>query len=195
MTVTFPQQSGDPEAALDWAVRLYERERFDNIAAAVGHEAAARQVTEVADLFVAWLRRITSLTLTLVQVREQGTGDAVPTIRGENMAVQLDTSQEAVFDINTQDDRGFLSKAALDLTVTGDNISAEIVETPDPNTPNQLVVTAVQPGAGGLVVLSVPDNDTVADASESFDVVPGGVESIALGAPTIREQEPPAPPA
>jgi hypothetical protein len=182
------QNFQDPEFALERAVELFKGNRFDTVACSVGHEAATRQVLETADMLVAWLRRITSLTLTLTAVREQDSGDEVPITRGGDMSVQLDTSQEAVFDINSQDDRGFLTKAALDLTVTGDNITAQIVETPDANTPNQLVVTAVQPGAGGLVVLSVPDNDTIADASESFDVVPGGVAVVALGAPTIREQ-------
>lgn len=189
-------QSEDPHEALDLAVRLYERDRFNTVANAVGHEAAAQQVTEVADTFVAWLRRITSLTLTLVAVEEQDTGDEVPITRnGDTMAVVLDTSQQARFDILARDDRGFLAKSALDLTVTGDNITAQVVDTPEPTTPNQLVVAAVQPGAGGLVVLSVPDNDTIPDASEAFDVNPGGVASLALGTPTIEEQpEPPAPP-
>lgn len=179
----------DPETALDAAVQLYAHGRFADAACHVGNEAATREVLKTADAIVAWLRRISTLTLSLVEVREQGSGDAVPITRnGDTMAVVLDTSQEAVFDINSRDDRGFLSKAALDLTVTGDNITARVDDTPDPNTPNQLVVTAVQPGAGGLVVLSVPDDDTIADASEAFDVNAGGIATLELGAPTIREQ-------
>ena len=161
--------------------------RFDDLACLTDDKLAAQAVTQVADVFVAWLRRPATLTLTLVSIEDQDTGATVPSTRGENMAVTLKTGQVATFDINSKDRRGFLSKAALDLTVSGDNITAEIVDTPEPTSPNQLVVTSVQPGAGGLVVLSVPDNETIEDASEAFDVTAGDVASVSLGEPVITE--------
>lgn len=164
-------------------------QRFGTIACADDDAAAARRVTVVADVFVAWLRRPVTLNLSPVGIREQGTeGPYQPIERDPNMSVVLDTSDEAVFEILAKDSRGFISKSVLTLDVTGDNITAQIVETPDVNTPNQLVVTAVAPGAGGQIVLDVPDNDEIPAVSESFDVNPGGVASLELGTPTIREQ-------
>jgi hypothetical protein len=182
-------QETDPENALDAAARVMAGGRFDVLACANSDVEAARRTTAVADVFVAWLRQPVTLHLLPVGIREQGTTEPLtPMERGPDMAVVLDTSEEAVFDILAQDNRGFVTKSVLTLDVSGDNITAEIVETPDPNTPNQLVVRATQPGAGGQIVLDVPDNDTIPPVSESFDVNPGGVESLALGAPTIREQ-------
>lgn len=179
----------DLEIALNAAARVMAGGRFEMVACANGDAEAARRVTAVADVFVTWLRRTARLSLLPVGIREQGTMQPFrPIERGQNMSVVLDTSEEAVYDILAKDDRGFLSKSALTLDVAGDNITAEIVETPDPNTANQLVVRAVAPGAGGQIVLDVPDNDTIPAVSESFDVNPGGVASLALGTPTIREQ-------
>jgi hypothetical protein len=179
----------DLEIALDAAARVMAGGRFDILACADGDVGAARRVTAVADVFVAWRRRVVTLTLRPVGTRKQGTTEPfTPIERGPNMSVVLDTSQEAVYDILAKDDKGFISKGALTLDVAGDNITAEIVETPELTTPNQLVVRAVAPGAGGQFVLDVPDNDTIPAVSESFDVNPGGVASLTLSAPTIREQ-------
>ena len=184
----FFHQSDYLGLSLQSAATLLADGRYAELACLNGEPAAARVVTEVADTFVAWLRRPATLRLDFVAIEEQDNpGTPVPITRGENMAVTLTTGQQARFDIDTRDRRGFLTKAALDLTVTGDNITASVVDTPDPGTPNQLVVVATQPGAGGLVVLSVPNDETIADASEAFDVTAGGIASVSLGAPTIED--------
>jgi hypothetical protein len=181
-------RDADLEIALNAAARVMAGGRFDLVACASGDAEAARRTTAVADVFVAWLRRPVTLSLSPVGIREQGTTEPFTPIERQNMSVVLDTSEEAVFDILAKDDRGFVTKSALTLDVSGENITAEIVETPDLNTPNQLVVRAVAPGAGGQIVLDVPDDDEIPAVSESFDVNAGGVASLALGTPTIREQ-------
>ena len=70
MAVAF-DRSDDLVLALQQATQLFSQGRYDLIASVDGDEAAARRVTQVADVFVAWLRRPTSLTLTLVSVEEQ----------------------------------------------------------------------------------------------------------------------------
>ena len=64
-------RSDDLVLALQQATQLFSQGRYDLIASVDGDEAAAHRVTEVADVFVAWLRRPTTLTLTLVSVEEQ----------------------------------------------------------------------------------------------------------------------------
>lgn len=64
-------RSDDLVLALQAATELFSRERYSVVAACDGDEAAAVRVTEVADVFVAWLRRPVTFTLTLVSVEEQ----------------------------------------------------------------------------------------------------------------------------
>jgi hypothetical protein len=55
-------RADDKALALNAAVDLMG-DRFDKIACANGDVAAAQRVTEVADVFVAWLRRLASAKL------------------------------------------------------------------------------------------------------------------------------------
>lgn len=64
-------RSDDLILALEQAAELFSHGRYNMIAACDGDVVAAQRVTEVADVFVAWLRRPVSLTLTLVSVEEQ----------------------------------------------------------------------------------------------------------------------------
>jgi hypothetical protein len=148
----------------------------------------AQVVIETSEQFLAWLRRSRSITLTLVSIEDLDTGEITPVNRGDfPMAVELTTSQRARYTIEARDARGFLNKEALDLQVTGDGVTAEIVETPDPDQPNELLVTAASPSVGNVVTLDVPDDDTVAAASDSFNVRAGDVATLQLGAPVIEE--------
>lgn len=67
------ERSDDLVLALQAAVDLYEGGRFNQIADAVGDDYAAGVVTEAADMFVAWLRRPTSITLGTPVIEEQET--------------------------------------------------------------------------------------------------------------------------
>jgi hypothetical protein len=190
-TVTYTRED-DLVVALQEATKaMASNGRFKELARTLegGDAEAAARVTEVADVYVAWLRRTTFVGLRFVAIREMDTGEIVSTTKGNTMAVDLDSSEEAVFDINARDDRGWLSKSALDLTVDGTAVTAEVVETEDPEAPNQLVVRSAAPGTAS-VTLSVPDDDTIGDAIEAFNVGAGGVATLGLGAPLIREQAP-----
>ena len=72
------ERSDDLILALQQATVLFSNGRYDQLAACDGDKAAAQRVTEVADVFVAWLRRPTSLTLTLVGIEEQPAQEATP---------------------------------------------------------------------------------------------------------------------
>ena len=65
------ERSDDPILALQAATELFSHGRYNLIATVDGDETAAHRVTEVADVFVAWLRRPVSITLTLVSIEEQ----------------------------------------------------------------------------------------------------------------------------
>lgn len=66
-------RSDDLVIALKQATELFSNGRYDKLAECNGDEYAAQAVTEVADVFVAWLRRPVSLTLSLVGIEEQPT--------------------------------------------------------------------------------------------------------------------------
>lgn len=72
------ERSDDLVLALKYATELLSHGRFDTLAECNGDIYAAETVTEVADVFVAWLRRPVSLTLTLVAVEEQPAQEATP---------------------------------------------------------------------------------------------------------------------
>lgn len=71
-------RSDDLVLALQTATQFFSTGRYDLIASVDGDVEAAHRVTEVADVFVAWLRRPVSLTLNLVSVEEQDTGAPTP---------------------------------------------------------------------------------------------------------------------
>jgi hypothetical protein len=71
-------RSDDLVLALQAATELFDDGRYDLIASVDGDVAAAHRVTEVAGVFVAWLRRPMSLTLELVSIEEQETGEPTP---------------------------------------------------------------------------------------------------------------------
>jgi hypothetical protein len=60
------------------ATELFSHGRFIQLAECNGDTYAAQTVTEVADVFVAWLRQSTSLTLDLVGIEEQPAQEATP---------------------------------------------------------------------------------------------------------------------
>lgn len=57
------ERSDDLVLALQAATDLFKGSRFNDMASLVGDEHAAEVVTEVADVFVAWLRRPVRITL------------------------------------------------------------------------------------------------------------------------------------
>lgn len=65
------ERSDDPVLALQAATDLLKGDRYNKIACTNGDEWAAQVVTEVADVFVAWLRRPVKITLGPPVIEEQ----------------------------------------------------------------------------------------------------------------------------
>lgn len=180
----------DPEQALDAAVELFEHGRFQQLAEVLGDVAAAERVTEVADVFVTWLRRLDRITLTLVSIRDQDTGELTPIPPGGTVTT-IDTNDVATYVIDSADSRGFAVDATLEVSVEGTAVTAVINEatgaTPTESGKDELVVTAVEPGSALVKVFDPANPDTVF-GSDSVDVVAGGVATIVLGTPVITDQ-------
>ena len=187
-------RSDDLVISLQQATILFSHGRYDLIASADGDVEAAQRVTEVADVFVAWLRRGLSITLTLVSIEEQDTGEEVPFTPGGTVTT-IDTSQQARYVISSADDRGFPVDATLQATSSDEAVATvELFEatTGTASGKDELLVKAVAPGSA-LITVSDPDNADIF-GSDNVDVVAGGVAAVVLETPTVEEQEVTPPP-
>lgn len=103
----------------------------------------------------------------------------------------FDTSQQARYVIDAVDDRGFPVDSTWTASATPDGVvTATIVEAPDTASgKDELVVAAVAPGSAVVTITNTVDTSIF--GSDAVDVIPGGVATVSLGAPTIEEQ--PAP--
>jgi hypothetical protein len=156
-----------------------------------GQLAAARQVTAVADVFVAWLRRPVSIKFGPPVITEQGTGEVVST--GEGDMATIDTSQVVTWTVDPEDDRGFDVTTPLDVVNSDDAVATVVYTAPADGELGTIAATAVAPGST-LITVSVPGSDPVISGSLSVDVVAGGVAVINFGDPVVTEQaETPAP--
>ena len=179
--------------------------RFDLIAGVDGEESAiatAHQVTEVADVYVAWLRRVKKATLTLVAIEEMDTGEVASTPEGIASVTNIDTSQQARYTVTAKDDRGFAADYALaarasDATV----VSVTYLNVGDEgNTSNgtdaemdQLVAAFAGTLGTSTVEVFDPAVPDVVLAADTIVANPGAVAAAELGAAVIEEI--PAPPA
>lgn len=106
----------------------------------------------------------------------------------------FDTSQQARYVIDAVDDRGFPVDSTWTVSVSGPDastVTAEVLEA-DSGTASgkdELVVVAVHPGSATVTITNTVDPSIF--GSDAVDVIPGGVATVSLGAPTIEEQ--PAP--
>lgn len=71
-------RSDDIVLALQMATTLFKNGRYERLAECNGDVAAAETVVEVADVFVARLRRIASVTLSPATIEEQPTQEETP---------------------------------------------------------------------------------------------------------------------
>lgn len=92
--------------ALQEATKLMSGDRFDLWAKCHGDQESAKRVTEVADMFVAWFRKIKTARLKLVAIEEMDTGEIASTTEGMQVA-NIDTSQQVRWNVTAKDDRGF----------------------------------------------------------------------------------------
>jgi hypothetical protein len=177
--------------------------RFGLIAQVNGDEAAAHRVTLVADVYVAWLRRVKQVTLTLAAIEEMDTGEVASTpSEGTTAVTNIDTSQQARYTVTAKDDRGFAADYALaarasDATVvavTYLNVGDEGNTSNGTDAPVDQLVAAFA-GATGTSTVEVfdPANPDVVLAADTIVANPGAVAAAELGAPVVEEI--PAPPA
>lgn len=156
-----------------------------------GQIDAARGVTAVADVFVAWLRRPVSITFGPATVTEQDSGEIVSTAGGSEM--NIDTSQVVTWDVDPEDDRGFDVTTPLDVANSDDSVATVVYTAPADGNLGTIAATAVAPGAT-MITVSVPGSDPLISGSLAVDVSPGGVASIEFGEPVVTEQAATPPP-
>jgi hypothetical protein len=170
--------------------------RFGLIAQVDGDVAAARRVTQVADVYVAWLRRVKHATFKLVAIEEMDTGEIASTpTEGTTEVTNIDTSQQARYNVTAKDDRGFAADYALAarasdatvVTVTYLNVG-DAGNTSPVDAPVDQVVAAFA-GATGTSTVEVfdPANPGVVLAADTIVANPGAVAAAELGAAVIEE--------
>lgn len=171
--------------------------RFSLIAQVNGDIAAAKRVTEIADVYVAWLRRIKSARLTLVAIEDMDTGE-IASIPEEGTAVttNIDTSQQARYTVTGKDDKGFAADYALAVRASDATVvTATYLNVGDEgNTSNGTdaemdQVVAAFAGATGTSTIEVFDPATpdVVLAADTIVANPGAVAAAELGTPVIEE--------
>lgn len=171
--------------------------RFSLISSVDGEFEAAQRVTQIADIYVAWLRRTRSVKITLVALEEQ-TMEVVATFatdEGGTPVSSMDTSQQLRYVIESADDRGFPVDASLTVEVTDPAVATATILEASSGTASgkdELLVVAVAPGSTLVKVLDAANPDVF--GSDSVDVVPGGVAAVVLAAPVVEEQTAPEEP-
>jgi hypothetical protein len=178
--------------------------RFSLMAQVNGDIAAAKRVTEVADVFVAWLRRVKQARLMLVAIEEMNTGEiaSTPTTEGTTEVTNIDTSQQARYSVTAKDDRGFAADYALAARASDASVVAVTYLNvgDEGNTSNGTdaevdQVVAAFAGTLGTSTVEVydPANPDVVLAADTIVANPGAVAAAELGAAVIEEIPAPAP--
>jgi hypothetical protein len=182
--------------------------RFGLIAQVDDDETAAIRVTEIADVYVAWLRRVRQATLTLVAIEEMDTGEVASTPEGSAAVTNIDTSQQARYLVTAKDDRGFAADYALAARASDASVVAVTylnvgdagntsngATNPDGSSAEVDQLVAAFAGATGTSTVEVfdPANPDVVLAADTIVANPGAVAAAELSAPVIEEI--PAPPA
>lgn len=194
-------QSDDLVVALDMASRLFTTGRYDQIAAVDGDKVAAQRVTTAADVFVAWLRKVATVRLHLVAIEEIDTGKTASTpTEGTPVTTNIDTSQQARYNVTAKDDRGFpgdyaLAARASDpavVTVTYLNVGDDGNTTNGTDAETDQVVAAFA-GTLGTSTVEVfdPADPTVVLAADTVVANPGAVAAAELGTAVVEEMPTP----
>jgi hypothetical protein len=192
--VTTYSREDDPVVALQEATKaITAHGLFAEIVHFQGEGAATQTVLRLASAYVQWLRRLVSVRLDLVAIEEQDD----PSIRHDLVGVAMttfDTSQQARYVIDAVDDRGFPVDSTWTVSVSGPDastVTAEVLEAESGTASgkDELVVVAVHPGSATVTITNTVDPSIF--GSDAVDVIPGGVATVSLGAPTIEEQPTP----
>lgn len=184
--------------ALQEATKVMQDKRFNLIACADNETEAAWRVTQVADVYVAWLRRIAYVTLTLVSIEELDTGEVASTPEEGVVTVttNIDTSQRARWIIDATDDRNFPVDGTLAARSSDETVVTVVIEEatmPTASGKDELVATFA--GATGTATVEVFDPATpeVVLAADVVVANPGAVAAATLGTAVVEEIPAPAP--
>lgn len=177
--------------------------RFDEIARVNGDQEAAKRVTEVADVFVAWLRRIEQAKLTLVAIEEIDTGRIVTSTPTKGTAVtDISTNQRARYSVTAKDARGYAGDYALAARASDSEVvlveyfqvgdignTSNGMTNPDGSSAEIDQVLATFNGKLGTSTIETydPANPTVVLSADTVVANPGNVASASMGAATIEE--------
>jgi DNA-directed RNA polymerase subunit K/omega len=195
-------------AALQAAATSFGGQLFGQAACLDGVAGAAKRVTDLAEIYETWLRRIRSGKLTLVAIEEIADGTIVwtPTEGEPHHMSRIDSSQRARYTFKAKDDMGYAADYALAARLhEGDPAIAtvEYLNVGDPgNTTNGTTdpdtgasteydqVLATFAGVFGDATVEVYDpagDTTVVIASDPLTAEPGAVATGTLGVPVIEE--------
>lgn len=165
----FPERA----VALDAAVRLFERQEGT---------PPAGTVTGYANVLLGWLSgarlEITPEPLTYTQ----GNPAQAQATRLQGGAVQLTDTQQVTLTVAAEDSKGFATSDSLTWSTADPSV---VSLQPSADTMSCLCV-AGNPGLGVVVTVT----DGTISATESFDVVPGGVATLQISEGTPEEQPP-----
>jgi len=182
---------------------LVSDSRFGLIAQVNGDVAAAQRVTQVADVYVAWLRRVRHATLKLVAIEEMDTGEIASTpTEGTAPVTNIDTSQRARYNVTAKDDRGYAADYALAVRASDAEVtSVTYLNVGDEgNTSNgtdteidQVLATFAGKLGTSTVEVFDPANPDVVLAADTVVANPGAVAAAELSGAVIEEIPAPAP--
>ena len=163
------------KAALDAAVTLLAGQPLP---------PSAAEVTGYATVFLGWVTgarlRITADPITY----EQGNPSLSQATRYAGGIVQLTDTQQVTLTVQPEDSKGFATSDTLTWSSADDTV---VSLQPSADTLSCLVV-AGNPGLGVVVTVT----DGTISATDSFDVVPGGVATLQITEGTPEDQPPAA---
>lgn len=158
--------------------------------------SVASVVTGLAEQFVNWLRKLTTISLELVAIESETTGDVIAPGNGGAIMALIHTGERARYVINAADARDFPVDATLNVKVTmadgspSSVATAEILEATSGTASGKdemLVHVGTEPGSA-LVTVFDPANETTIFGSAAIDVAAGLVTHITLSEPTIEPE-------
>ena len=145
----------------------------------------AADVTAYATAFLGWISgarlRITADPITY----EQGNPSLAQATRYAGGKVQLTDTQQVLLTVQPEDSKGYPTSDTLTWSSADDTV---VSLQPSADTLSCLVVAGV-PGLGVVVTVT----DGTISATDSFDVVPGGVATLQISEGTPEEQPPATP--
>jgi len=149
--------------------------------------ADAPAVTALANQLLAWVTRARlNLTVSPITYRQGSVPGPEPTRYTDGGNVQLTDTQQVTLTVQPEDSKGFPTSDTLTWSSADDTV---VSLQPSADTLSCLVV-AGNPGLGVVVTVT----DGTISATDSFDVVPGGVATLQISEGTPEEQPPPAGP-